>query len=96
MNSKNLPYNVLPNFSPNFNPGNSFFSPIHLEILNSSILLPLISKCAICLRKLKHPVKLIPCFHFFCFKCIKNWQAYNNSCPICRQTIRDIFIYKYN
>ncbi|KAJ3313696.1 hypothetical protein HDV04_001706 [Boothiomyces sp. JEL0838] len=40
--------------------------------------------CSICLS---NPTKstLIPCFHTFCFSCIKKWLINNPTCPLCKQ-----------
>lgn len=42
------------------------------------------TKCTICLSKVKDKAKL-PCKHVFCHKCIKENQKFSNKCPNCRQ-----------
>ncbi|KAJ3320415.1 hypothetical protein HDV06_005338 [Boothiomyces sp. JEL0866] len=40
--------------------------------------------CSICLS---NPTKsvLIPCYHSFCFPCIRKWLISNPVCPLCKQ-----------
>ena len=43
-------------------------------------------ECTICFEKIldgDHLV-ILPCQHFFCYKCTHNWTKHNNICPICR------------
>ena len=42
--------------------------------------------CSICLELFYKPSKL-PCGHYFCIKCLKNWIEKNRACPNCRTKI---------
>jgi hypothetical protein len=47
--------------------------------------------CTICLQQYSHRTFLRPCYHSFCFYCIKSWiNVANSVCPICRQTIKSL------
>lgn len=50
-----------------------------------------ISQCSICLnqfRKLKSKVILLPCNHYFHYRCCLNWLCnYKKLCPICKHDI---------
>ena len=49
-------------------------------------------KCSICLDTIEEPVyKLIKCHHTFHKSCLQQWFVKNNNCPLCRQTVKDIF-----
>jgi peroxin-10 len=43
-------------------------------------------KCALCLGFLKTPT-VTSCGHVFCWKCIGNWCATKEVCPLCRQPV---------
>ncbi|KAI9487320.1 MAG: hypothetical protein EXX96DRAFT_552661, partial [Benjaminiella poitrasii] len=44
--------------------------------------------CTICLQEYSNRTFLRPCFHSFCFHCIRHWINMASSiCPVCRQTI---------
>ena len=42
--------------------------------------------CSICLELLYKPSK-IPCGHYFCIQCLKDWFLKNRICPNCRSEI---------
>ena len=49
-------------------------------------------ECSICLDIIQNPVET-PCNHFFCFKCLKEWQEVEDNtprCPLCREPIERI------
>ena len=52
------------------------------------------SECVICLNSLNDlknpkPIKILPCKHGFCKRCIDNWLEYSEhpKCPLCRRDI---------
>jgi len=49
-------------------------------------------QCVICLDEIKNDkeCKLLSCFHKFHTKCINEWKATSNKCPICKQSESDI------
>lgn len=48
-------------------------------------------ECAICLQRCVHPVRL-PCFHIFCFLCVKGASWHSKRCALCRQEIPEDFL----
>jgi peroxin-10 len=48
--------------------------------------LPQRRKCSLCLGFLKTPT-VTSCGHVFCWKCIGNWCATKEVCPLCRQPV---------
>lgn len=48
--------------------------------------------CAICIQPYVNQTFLQPCFHAFCFQCIKQWINITPICPLCKQGI-DSLIY---
>ncbi|XP_070705356.1 E3 ubiquitin-protein ligase rnf146-like [Pempheris klunzingeri] len=48
-------------------------------------------ECAICLQTCIHPVRL-PCFHVFCFLCVKGASWHSKRCALCRQEIPEDFL----
>lgn len=47
--------------------------------------------CSICLQQFSNRTFLRPCYHSFCFYCIKSWiNVSNSACPVCRQTITSL------
>lgn len=47
---------------------------------------PATPECAICLQSCVHPVCL-PCYHVFCFLCVKGASWHSKRCALCRQEI---------
>ena len=47
-------------------------------------------KCSICLCHLGKKKFITECNHKFHYKCILRWILNNDTCPMCRQIIRDI------
>lgn len=50
-------------------------------------------RCTLCLGRLK-TATLTTCGHVFCWKCVANWCATNEACPLCRHPLqihRDLF-----
>ena len=45
--------------------------------------------CSICYEKSN--CKTL-CNHYYCYKCIEQWYNKQNNCPMCRQSINEIFI----
>jgi hypothetical protein len=45
-------------------------------------------ECPICFDHMKHgdSVTVLPCHHYFCHRCITEWNSVNNACPICRNS----------
>ncbi|KAI8062166.1 hypothetical protein BC940DRAFT_128729 [Gongronella butleri] len=50
------------------------------------------SRCTVCLQSFDNETFLRPCFHSFCFVCIRQWLNVTPSCPLCKQAI-DALIY---
>lgn len=51
----------------------------------------LIPSCSICIQEYSNRTWLRPCYHSFCFTCIKHWINIANSiCPICRQQVNSL------
>lgn len=48
-------------------------------------------ECAICLQTCVHPVRL-PCFHVFCFLCVKGASWQSKRCALCRQEVPEDFL----
>lgn len=48
-------------------------------------------ECAICLQRCVHPVRL-PCYHIFCFLCVKGASWHSKRCALCRQEIPEDFL----
>ena len=46
------------------------------------------SNCSICLDTTKDPFQS-KCYHTFCNKCIMEWVAQHDDCPLCRNPISD-------
>lgn len=47
-------------------------------------------KCPICYMDLFIPTYIQNCNHSFCYCCLVRWLENNNSCPLCRQQIKQI------
>jgi hypothetical protein len=53
----------------------------------------LVPTCTICIQEYSNRTFLRPCYHSFCFTCIKHWINIDNCsvvCPICRQQINSL------
>lgn len=51
----------------------------------------IIPTCTICLQEYSNRTFLRPCYHSFCFHCIRHWINIASSvCPICRQSINSL------
>ena len=50
-------------------------------------------ECTICLDVIENDklLTLIGCKHIFHYSCINTWYMKSNTCPICRQNIKDMF-----
>ncbi|KQK73613.1 E3 ubiquitin-protein ligase Topors-like protein [Amazona aestiva] len=48
------------------------------------------SLCPICLDPIDDTAYTDPCFHTFCFHCIKQWADMAATCPLCRWPIKTI------
>ncbi|MCL7023302.1 hypothetical protein MKW94_010044 [Papaver nudicaule] len=46
-------------------------------------------ECSICWKEFKNGISIseLPCFHVFHTKCIVNWFARVNNCPLCRSRV---------
>lgn len=42
--------------------------------------------CPICLEYYSNKTLLNPCYHAFCYECIKFWSKVSQNCPLCKQT----------
>jgi len=42
--------------------------------------------CPICLEYFSNKTLLNPCYHSFCYICIKKWSKVSQQCPLCKQT----------
>lgn len=65
----------------------SYKSEKEIDLLDPRALpfIPEVSrKCMLCLEYMKVP-SLAPCGHFFCWKCISDWNRERSECPLCRQ-----------
>ncbi|KAI8354581.1 hypothetical protein EDC96DRAFT_268278 [Choanephora cucurbitarum] len=52
--------------------------------------------CTICLESYENRTYVRPCFHSFCFQCIRHWiNIASSQCPVCRQAINS-FVYNIN
>jgi hypothetical protein len=47
------------------------------------------SECCICLETNSNAMTL--CKHTFCYDCINKWYKKNNSCPMCRENINEVY-----
>lgn len=53
-------------------------------------------ECSICLYTKPDDEKITtPCGHCFCKHCLDTWTECNNTCPICRQTIKESLLETY-
>jgi len=48
--------------------------------------------CPICLEHFSNKTMLNPCYHAFCYICIKKWSNVSQNCPLCKQSF-DFAIY---
>ena len=55
-----------------------------LERINSN------EGCSICLSKVNKPICKTKCGHNYHITCIKGWLDKNDSCPLCREKIRNL------
>ncbi|XP_010724457.1 E3 ubiquitin-protein ligase Topors-like [Meleagris gallopavo] len=46
---------------------------------------PTDSRCPMCLDRFESIVYLDPCWHKFCFRCIREWSKFKADCPLCQQ-----------
>ncbi|KAI8354063.1 hypothetical protein BD560DRAFT_426897 [Blakeslea trispora] len=52
--------------------------------------------CTICLETFENRTYTRPCFHSFCFQCIRHWiNVASTQCPVCRQEINSL-VYNIN
>ncbi|RCH93991.1 hypothetical protein CU098_010339 [Rhizopus stolonifer] len=52
--------------------------------------------CTICLERFENRTFIRPCYHSFCFQCIRHWiNIASSQCPVCRQVI-DSLVYNVN
>jgi hypothetical protein len=50
-----------------------------------------IPTCTICIQEYSNRTFLRPCYHSFCFACIRHWiNMASCSCPVCRQHINSL------
>lgn len=61
------------------------------DTTDSSSSTTLTPECAICLQSCVHPVRL-PCFHVFCFLCVKGASWQSKRCALCRQEVPEDFL----
>ncbi|KAI8878447.1 hypothetical protein K501DRAFT_297633 [Backusella circina FSU 941] len=47
-------------------------------------------QCSICIQEYSNRTFLRPCYHSFCFVCIRHWINITSQCPICRQEISSL------
>lgn len=47
------------------------------------------NECTICMENINCNKKKLKCGHIFHTKCIEIWKLSNNTCPICRQEIKE-------
>lgn len=51
----------------------------------------LLPTCSICIQEYSNRTFLRPCYHSFCFTCIRHWINIASSvCPICRQQVESL------
>ena len=46
------------------------------------------NECYICFEYYRNPIILRECQHVFCQHCIEEWLDKENTCPVCRQTVK--------
>jgi hypothetical protein len=49
------------------------------------------SKCSVCHENYQKNdiIRVLPCEHFFHYKCLKPWFKKSNCCPLCRLNVRE-------
>ena len=47
------------------------------------------SECTICMENINENKTKLECGHTFHTNCIKRWKILNNTCPVCRQEIKE-------
>ncbi|CAG8579189.1 11037_t:CDS:1 [Paraglomus occultum] len=50
------------------------------------------SQCPICLHSIVNLSYLYPCYHCYCFSCIRQWLTICLECPLCKKSV-DFIIY---
>jgi hypothetical protein len=45
--------------------------------------------CPICFNKISHSC-VGSCLHHFCYPCLFKWLTTHNTCPVCRERVREI------
>lgn len=56
----------------------------------------LLPTCTICIQEYSNRTFLRPCYHSFCFTCIRHWINIASAvCPVCRQEINSL-VYNIN
>jgi len=50
------------------------------------------SQCTVCHEQYQRGevIRILPCEHFFHYKCLKPWFKKSNACPLCRLNIKDV------
>jgi hypothetical protein len=50
------------------------------------------SQCTVCHEKYQkgEVIRILPCEHFFHYKCLKPWFKKSNACPLCRLNIKQV------
>ncbi|VVU94447.1 Ring finger domain [seawater metagenome] len=55
-------------------------------------------ECSICTEKIINEEKeviILECKHVFHQKCLNTWKTINQSCPLCRQEIKDVSLLEF-
>jgi E3 ubiquitin-protein ligase RNF13 len=49
------------------------------------------SQCTVCHEQYQkgEVIRILPCDHFFHYKCLKPWFKKSNACPLCRLNIKE-------
>ena len=81
---------LYPHYSYSIVNGMIYYSIDLLKIYKKQSIEPW--ECCICLEKTGDSMSV--CSHCFCYSCINRWYKKNNSCPICRDTLEQVYFYK--
>ena len=61
---------------------------LQIDELNTRYIGLLDGDCNICYEKIENPVMEPSCQNVFCGKCLLKWLESNNTCPLCRESVK--------